>query len=91
MYAIYDFQVDPINFDVFTFLVVAKSEADRIKEPCHVIFVPGYEEDGFEKPNRKKYDSHEKLFRLAHILYAACSSMRINYRAAIYSWDITVA
>ncbi len=73
MYAVYDLQVDPVNFDVFTFLVVAKSEGYN-----HILFVPGYG-DIFDKPNKKQYSNDEKKFRLAHILYAACTSLDLTF------------
>lgn len=78
LYAFYDLQTMPCNYDFFTFAVIAKSEANRLRKECHIVFVPGCNE-GFQKPNKKEYSIDEHKFRLNHILFPACYSLGLGY------------
>jgi hypothetical protein len=69
----------PCNYDAATFLVIAKSEADRLGKEPHIIFAPGFSKEGFQKPHKKAYNAEEMKFRLNHILFPLCYSLGLGF------------
>ena len=66
-YARYDLSKWPPQFDVFSFLVQAKTLAGA--RPLHVVFVPG---EGGYLVRTGKYSNDEAVFRMQHICFPAC-------------------
>ena len=72
LYAFYDLQRSPTNFNFVEFLVLA--ELERQKADCdslHVVIVPG-PADGF-RARREHYDIESKRWRLQNILVPSCA------------------
>ncbi len=74
VYALYDLEKHPPQFDFFTFMTQAKTWAQG--RHLHIVFMPT-EQGHFVRPG--KYSNSEAIYRFGHICLAACNLYSVSH------------